>query len=222
LAQDLLARRGQHRAPQTDGSVRTMSLSALPPAVDRQPVHRRQIDVQGYKRADGLWEVEGHLTDVRPKLFRYVVGETPAHTPIHSMWLRLTIDGSARIVAATAATEAAPFGGQCGAIAPDYASGLVGMTVSGGFQSQVRRLFAGRAGCTHITDLLAAMGTVAVQTLIEEYFATVTEHHKPLQLDTCHALKTEGPIVKMHYPQWYRPSGPSAPSGSSGSPGPAD
>lgn len=31
----------------------------------RRPLHRRNIDVQGYLRDDGLWEVEGVLQDTK-------------------------------------------------------------------------------------------------------------------------------------------------------------
>jgi len=38
---------------------------ALPPAHDRKPAHHRQIDCRGYRRSDGLWDIEGHLVDTR-------------------------------------------------------------------------------------------------------------------------------------------------------------
>jgi len=28
-------------------------------------MHRRQIDCRGYRREDGLWNIEAHLTDVK-------------------------------------------------------------------------------------------------------------------------------------------------------------
>ena len=39
-----------------------MPLSA--PAA-REPLHRRQIDITGYIRDDGLWDIEGHLLDTK-------------------------------------------------------------------------------------------------------------------------------------------------------------
>ena len=35
------------------------------PAVPRQPLHRRTISIRGYKREDGLFDVEGHLHDTK-------------------------------------------------------------------------------------------------------------------------------------------------------------
>ena len=37
----------------------------LSPAPPRQPVHDRRVRCQGYRRADGLWDIEGHLTDTK-------------------------------------------------------------------------------------------------------------------------------------------------------------
>jgi hypothetical protein len=45
---------------------RSMSLS--PPA-SRDPIHDRRIDCRGYRRSDGLWDIEGHLTDTKTYAF---------------------------------------------------------------------------------------------------------------------------------------------------------
>ena len=46
----------------------------LSPPEDREPIHHRRIDCRGYRRKDGLWDIEGHLTDVKsdpfPNTFR--------------------------------------------------------------------------------------------------------------------------------------------------------
>ena len=39
-----------------------MPLSA---AADREHIHTRNVECRGYRRTDGLWDVEGHLTDVK-------------------------------------------------------------------------------------------------------------------------------------------------------------
>jgi hypothetical protein len=175
----------------------------LPPSTaERTEVHARTITIRGYRRADGLWEVEGHLEDVRAQDFRFPGGERRGGAPIHSMWLRLTVDASALIVDAVAATDAAPFDDVCGAIAPDYAA-LVGLRVGPGFNRAAVRLFGGVRGCTHMSELLRTMGTGVLQTLAGADLA-VSQTHKPFQLDGCHALATDGPQVASFYPRWYR------------------
>jgi hypothetical protein len=178
-------------------------LSPLPPPTsERAPVHERAITIRGYRRNDGLWDIEGHLRDVRDQHFVYPGGECPAGEPIHSMWLRLTVDATASIVDAVAATDASPFPGVCGQIAPDYAQ-LIGLRVGPGFSRQTARLFNGIHGCTHMSELLRTMGTSVLQTVAGDTLE-VPEAEKPFQLDGCHALATDGPRVAAFYPRWYR------------------
>ena len=37
----------------------------LPPAAPRKNMHTRDIQCCGYERADGLWDIEGHLVDTK-------------------------------------------------------------------------------------------------------------------------------------------------------------
>jgi hypothetical protein len=65
----------------------------LPPPGDREKLHSRLYDLSGYRRADGLWDIEGRLTDTKtydfPNEYRGSIGAGEA---LHDMWLRLTID----------------------------------------------------------------------------------------------------------------------------------
>lgn len=175
-----------------------MGLTAPSP---RAPLHQRDIAIHGYRREDGLWDIEGHLTDRRSHALRFPDSERAAGAHLHSMWLRLTIDASALIVAAEADTEASPYEGVCGVIAPAYAQ-LKGLRIGPGFRSELRRLFAGVRGCTHMSELLGAMATAALQTLVGERPAD--PDLKPRPLDGCHALDTGGALVAQYYPRWYR------------------
>lgn len=170
---------------------------------DRELVHSRTISFKGYRRADGLWDVEGHLLDIRPKDAVWSGGERAANEPIHSMFLRLTVDDTGMIKAATASTDASPYEGVCGRIAPRYAD-LVGTHVGAGFRRRVLEMVGGLSGCTHMTELLLSMGTVVLQTLFGE--VKMHQDRKPFSLDGCHALDTTGEIVAKFHPLWYRPA----------------
>ncbi|MEQ1807838.1 MAG: DUF2889 domain-containing protein [Burkholderiaceae bacterium] len=174
------------------------------PTCERQASHRRSIAIQSYARADGLWDIEGQLTDVWPEPVRKAGGLLPGGAPMHSMWLRLTVDRSATIVAAVAVTDAGPYDAACGSIAPDYAK-LVGVKVAGGYRDTIRRLFGRTAGCTHINELAGAMGSAALQALWTEM--TQNAQTKPFSIDGCHALKASGPQVAKFFPRWYRAEG---------------
>ena len=176
---------------------------ALPAAAPRAPSHHRRIDIRGYRREDGLWDIEGHLTDTRSQALEFPDGVRAPGVPVHSMWVRLTVDKTALIVAACADTEASPYVGTCGNITPVYEQ-LVGLRVGPGFGANLRRLFAGTRGCTHMSELVGTMASGVIQTLAGEFLGV--REQKPFQLDRCHALHSSGPVVALHYPTWYRPA----------------
>ena len=39
----------------------------LPPSADREEVHLRAIEMRGYRRADGDYEIEGRVTDTKTR-----------------------------------------------------------------------------------------------------------------------------------------------------------
>ena len=67
-----------------------MPLSAPAP---RESLHTRQIDCRGYRREDGLWDIEAHLTDVKSyEIKSEWRGKVAPGEPVHDMWVRLTLD----------------------------------------------------------------------------------------------------------------------------------
>lgn len=158
--------------------------------------------MRAYARADGLWDIEGRLTDAWPEPVPKAGGMLPAGEPMHSMWLRLTVDRTATIVAVQAVTEAGPYDAACGTIAPDYGR-LVGVRVARGYRDAIRRLFGRTAGCTHMNELAGVMGSAVLQALWGEL--TQGSDEKPFSIDGCHALKSSGPQVARFFPRWYRP-----------------
>ncbi len=173
------------------------------PTCERQASHCRSIVIQSYARTDGLWDIEGQITDVWPDPVTKAGSMLPGGEPMHSMWLRLTVDRSATIVAAEAVTDAGPYDAACATIAPDYGQ-LVGVKVASGYRDTIRRLFGRTAGCTHINELAGAMGSAALQALWTEM--TQNAQTKPFSIDGCHALKASGEQVAKFFPRWYRPA----------------
>ena len=182
-----------------------MPLSA-PPA-PRQPLHHRAITVRGYKRDDGLFDIEGHLRDTKEMDFKVASGQRKAGESLHSMWLRITIDRTLIIVDAEAATDAMPYVGYCDQIAADYKK-LIGVAIRPGFGNRVKELLGGTRGCTHITDLIGIVATTAFQTIAGQGLQAFA--NKPYQLDRCHALALSAPAVARYYPEWYRGNQPVA------------
>ena len=176
----------------------------LPPsAVSRKPLHTRSIRVNTFGREDGLWDIEAELIDLKHYDFGRSHGEVfKSGRHIHHMHLRITIDDAFTIVAAQAVYDAAPYGQLCMQIESAY-EGLVGMNLLKGFRHQVKEHFGRTAGCTHMTELSQVLPTVAVQTLASQRRQNRNPDIRPFQLDGCHALSTDGPVVLEHYPKWY-------------------
>ena len=176
-------------------------MPGLDPTVARGALHRRTVEINGYKREDGLYDVEGHLVDTKPYDFKLAAGIRPAGEPVHDMWLRITVDRTLTIVDAAAAMDAMPYVGHCNKIVPAYRK-LVGLAIRPGYHRQIAELLGGIRGCTHITEMAGMLATAAFQTMAGQRVQDAEK--KPFQLDRCHALETTSETVKKWYPKWYR------------------
>ncbi|HEY9279293.1 MAG TPA: DUF2889 domain-containing protein [Eoetvoesiella sp.] len=175
-----------------------------PPDTAREPLHTRSIRVDSFARDDGQWDLEAELIDVKAYDFPGRSGGMHvAGAPVHHMHLRVTINDEFSITGAVAAYDAAPYNENCTAIAVDYKA-LIGMNLLRGFRNAVKERFGRTAGCTHLTELSYVLPTVAVQSMAKKRRkeeSTVLK--RPFQLEGCHALRLDGPVVKESYPQWY-------------------
>ena len=131
--------------------------------VPREEVHNRRISCNGFVREDGLYDIEAEITDNKtyafPTSFR---GDVTPDMFVHHMKVRVTINPELEVVAAEAVTVAGPY-----AICPtanDVFDSLVGLTIGPGWRRRVTAAIGGRHGCTHITELMGTIGTIAFQT----------------------------------------------------------
>ena len=184
----------------------------LEPTIARELLHTRAVEIRGYRRPDGLYDIEGHLVDSKPRDFQLASGLRPAGRPVHDMWLRITIDSTLTIVDAAAAMDGMPFVDHCDAIVPAYRK-LVGLAIRPGYNNRVKELLGGIRGCTHVTELAGALATAAFQTLAGE--VQQAPDRKPFQVDRCHALQAGGPAVARYYPRWRKAGNPVEESGQS-------
>ena len=171
--------------------------------VERELRHTRRVRYEGYKRTDGLWDIEAHLTDIKNHDFDLKTGVRRAGLPVHEMWLRITIDRKLTIVDAAASSDAVPYPGGCETIAPAYRK-LIGLSLIKGFRKSAAEILGGIRGCTHLTEMLAGLPTAAIQTFAGETPEERDDGRRPFQLDQCHALETGTETVRKWYPKWYR------------------
>jgi hypothetical protein len=176
----------------------------LSPPVEREPFHRRVVECRGYRRADGLWDIEGHITDTKaysfPNQYR---GEIRAGEPLHEMWIRLTIDEDMLIHGIEAVTDAGPYE-ICPAITPKF-SALRGLKIGPGWTKAVRERVGGVNGCTHLVELLGPMATVAYQTLVAKRMKQIDDQpeRRPSIIGSCHAYSPDGEVVRQRWPNFY-------------------
>ncbi len=171
----------------------------------REKMHCRDIRIEGYRRDDGLWDIEAHMTDTKTYGFDNAFrGRIEAGEPLHDMHLRLTLDESLVVRGLEAATDAGPYQA-CPAVAPNYAR-MVGVTLGPGWSRAIKERLGGVEGCTHLREMLGAMATVAFQTLypvLAKKAADKPRPGKPPLINTCHAYRADGPVVKAQWPGFY-------------------
>ena len=193
----------------------------LSPPADRELLHLRDIELRGYRRADGLFDIEARLTDTKS----YGFGNTDRGwiepgTPLHGMLARMTLTEDMVITGFEAVTEYGPYA-ICPSAAPNFAR-LAGLRVGRGFLKEANQRIGGVHGCTHLRELLGQMGTVAFQTLFAVRAKKAPEKTpgpdvpnatetagKPMMLGTCLAYAPDSPVVQRQWPAFY--TGPATP-----------
>ncbi len=173
----------------------------------RQHLHTRNIECKGYLRDDGLWDIEGYITDTKTYSFEnHSRGGIASGEKIHHMLIRLTVDNDLIIQAAEASTESSPYD-ICPSINATFEK-LKGVKIGAGWRKEISRIMGRTSGCTHLRDLLSGpVAVTAYQTIIpkrrrEEVKADPSE--RPAVLNTCIAYADDGPIVRHRWPDFFK------------------
>lgn len=135
-------------------------MSLLPPDDDLDLIHTRRYETRVYQLSDEELLVRGAISDTKPPGL-YVV-EDPESLEIHQMQLELRVRlPKLEITSARVLFETHPQA-NCPLIANDYEK-LVGLSIARGFTREIRDLFGGPKGCTHVNALMQAMAPAVVQ-----------------------------------------------------------
>jgi hypothetical protein len=189
----------------------------LSPPAERELLHTRAIELHGYRRADGLFDIEARLTDTKSYPFsNHDRGVIEPGIPLHGMLARMTVSDDMVITQFEAATEYGPYA-ICPSAAPNFAR-LAGLRIGRGFLKAANERVGGVHGCTHLRELLGQMGTVAFQTLYAvrnkrppaaDAVPNATETaDRPMMMGTCLAYAPDSPVVQRQWPAFY--TGPAA------------
>ncbi|MFM0228049.1 DUF2889 domain-containing protein [Paraburkholderia dipogonis] len=180
--------------------------SRFPATVSREELHFRRIDMRAYLRGDGLYEVEGRVTDRKPHKFTPASGGRTfeAGEPLHDMGVRLVFDETMTVREVHTFTDAAPYG-PCSNGGNELQS-LKGMQIGRGWNSEVKRRLADARTCAHLKELLAPMATTAIQMMMALRMnepEPLNENERPRKINSCYAYAEDGEIVKRRWPQYF-------------------
>lgn len=176
------------------------------PTLPRDELHARHIAMRGYRRADGLYDIEAHLVDTKNTPLSVNGGRrVEPGQPIHDMAIRVTVNDQLEVMDVAATIEAAPHR-PCAAAA-DTLECLKGFRIGAGWTRAVRQQLSGAQGCTHLMELLSPLATVAFQTLFEvrnAREANIRGPDKPHKIDSCFAYASDREVVHRLWPAHAR------------------
>ena len=169
----------------------------------RERLHLRRVSYEGFRRDDGLFDIEAHITDHKDRDYKLAMGTRSKDIPVHNMWARVTIDRRFEVIDIEAVTDEMPYPGECNRIGPEYKK-LIGSNLLKSFRKSIAENMGGVKGCTHLSELLGYLPTAAVQTFAGiKNEADSVDGKRPFQLDSCHALATNTETVRVYYPKWF-------------------
>ena len=189
----------------------------LSPPQPRQHLHTRTIDLAGYYRDDGLWDIEAHIVDKKTYTYENKWrGTVASGLPVHDMSIRLTIDRELVVQGVEVVMDVQPYE-ICSDVLGNF-QGIVGLKIGAGWNKKVREAVGGVLGCTHLAELLGPLATVTFQTLSGDYArqlmgleptergkaAEEQSEERPFMLNGCYTWSAEGPVVKQDYPLFYQ------------------
>ncbi|WP_277185738.1 DUF2889 domain-containing protein [Caballeronia sp. BR00000012568055] len=182
-------------------------MSAEP--VTREPLHHRQIDMRVCKRSDGLFEASAHLTDTKSHDLKPDAGDLTfaAGSPIHDMRVTLIFDIDMIVRGVETFMASHPYASCPGG--GDSLNALIGVQIGAGWNSKVRAMLPNCDTCTHLKELLTPLATAAIQGMVGLRASSLQHRNsdgKPSKIDSCHGYSATRELVKIHWPEYYRPA----------------
>jgi len=173
-------------------------------------MHNRTIVMDGYEREDGLFDIDGRITDV--KNVEFITESDRVVAPgeaLHDMSIRLVVDDTLTVHEVQAVTDGSPH-----PACPDattFLQRLKGLNLMKGWRAAIREHMAGAEGCAHHKELLNAMASGAYQclTVVRKKKATdqPAGEARMGKLDSCLAYSHSGPLVERKWPVFFRKAG---------------
>lgn len=175
----------------------------LDEAVEREQLHCRNIVCNGYRRTDGLWDIESRLIDTKSYDFpnKDRGGMIRTGEALHDLTLRITLNDDMVIQQAQSSSDEIPYN-YCKQSGKNINT-LAGVQIGPGWMREVRQRIGGTKGCTHLTEMLNIIATVAFQTISYARIKDNDPDARPRNLNTCMTYASDSPVVKRDWNRFY-------------------
>jgi len=175
--------------------------------ITREEVHVRRIEMRGFKRSDGMYEVEANLTDQKPFDFQPPSRDRPirAGELIHDHVVRVVFSEDMVIREVLTTMRAWPYRECPGG--GESLFGMVGVLIGQGWASEVRKRLPNSETCTHMKELMNTLASAAYQTIYSVRPFDGSEaavDGRPRKIDSCYAYGASRELVLSYWPQFHR------------------
>lgn len=166
-------------------------------------IHKRNISVDTFETGDGTIMVEGKLKDDRllPS-FLYSTGKVSEPGVIHDIVVRLTVSLPRLLIEKAEADMRHVPSEVCREVITSVEK-LVGLEIKHGFTQKVIDSMGGIQGCIHMSNLILAMGSAAVQGQWAYYsrkrdkpLMKVPKFDPSLLINSCWLWREDGDYIK--------------------------
>jgi hypothetical protein len=169
----------------------------------RRPLHRRQITIDAFERADGLTEIEATLVDTKPFDFRLGT-ERPnvlAGEAIHRISVRVAVAEDKTIRECEVAMDETPYG-YCREVEARF--DLTGLKLTNGFMKAVAERIGPADNCWHAREMLPQIATVLVQATypaLRDRIEQLPPRERPVPptLNTCAGWQSHRAHVRIEH-----------------------
>jgi hypothetical protein len=173
-------------------------------------LHTRRVTYRGYEREDGLWDIEGELTDTLAYALQTDTGKRAPGENVHNMSVRVTVDDDMKVLDIQAVMDSAPLP-DCTTARPSLEK-LIGCVLGPGWRKNIGAHMGGAKGCTHLRELLFGLGSAAYQTIFPRrrqqaghgMSSPGSDAAVPRHVGQCIGWDVSGTAVLRHYPQVHR------------------
>lgn len=176
--------------------------------VTREELHFRCIDFRGFRRSDGLLEVEAQLTDRKTHDFQPFSGgrHVAAGDAIHDHGLRVVFGKDMVIREIATFIRAYPYRECPGG--GDTLQAMVGARIGPGWSGEVRKRLPAGDTCTHLKEMLIPLASAAFQTVYsvrEGHVDELDAAGRPRKIDSCYAYGASRELVALQWPAFRKP-----------------